>query len=183
MMVWVGTGRHCWLNWLWILQCLCWKAYAVLIFYPLQEAWFFSLEVCMTFFIPTVLKCHRICLCASLFSFIGLSSRWVPFNQQRGILIFLIILTFPFSPCFFLRMLLVRYWIFWTDHLSCVVFCFSSASIFHLSCYGLFSIFFVVGLFQEVFLVVSTHLFDFKFWLSFSRVLSQLPFSSWSSFF
>lgn len=135
------------------------------------------------FFIPTVLKFHRICLSVSLFSFIGLSSRWVPFNRQRGILIiFLIILTFPFSPCFFLRMLLVKYWIFWTDHLSCVVFCFPSASIFHLFCYGLFSIFFVVGLFQEVFLVVSTHLFDFKFWLSFSRVLSQLPFSSWSSF-
>lgn len=81
------------------------------------------------FFIPTVLKFHRICLSASLFSFIGLSS------------------------------------------------------LFHLFCCGLFSIFFAVDLFQEVFLVVSTHLFYFKFWLSFSRVLSQLPFSSWSSFF
>ena len=145
MMVWVGTGRHCWLNWLWILQCLCWKAYAVLIFYPLQEAWFFSLEVCMTFFIPTVLKCHRICLCASLFSFIGLSSRWVPFNQQRGILIFLIILTFPFSPCFFsenalgqILDLLDR-----SSKLCCVLFpfCFYFPSfllwiIFHLFCCG-----------------------------------------------
>ena len=48
------------LFWFLILFCFC----------------FFSPEACITFFIPTVLKLHRMCLHVGLFAFIGLGTRW-----------------------------------------------------------------------------------------------------------